>query len=74
MANYMVKQRAAMVDGSFTQVEPASDFQLENMNSSFPWEGNGFCMAANTFSDTNGTRLILTPCSYYDTSQYFNPG
>jgi hypothetical protein len=53
---------------------PTSDFQLENVNSSTPWEGNGFCMAANTFSDTNGTRLILAPCSYYDTSQYFNLG
>lgn len=33
-----------------------------------------FCMAANTFTDTNGTALIVAPCDYYNTSQYFNFG
>ena len=46
------------------------DFQLE---SEFVYIGH-YCMASNTFTDNNGTRLIIEPCNFQDTSRVWNLG
>ena len=54
------------------QSNPNSDFQLQNELSAF--HSPGLCVAADTFLDVNGNRLLGEPCDRYNTSQLWNLG
>jgi|tagenome__1003787_1003787.scaffolds.fasta_scaffold20949309_2 hypothetical protein len=63
-----------------TRWELSSDNAISSSGTDFQlhlWTSNpGFqdCASASNFTDSNGTRLVIEPCSLYDTSQIWNLG
>jgi hypothetical protein len=53
---------------------PDPDNQFEIVSTDKPFDQQSCCMAANTFPDTNGNRLIAGPCDPYNSSQWFALG
>jgi hypothetical protein len=57
------------IDPSATGTNP--DFVLETLEPRLSYVGH-WCIAASTFNDTNGTRLLAEPCSPTDSRQLWN--
>jgi hypothetical protein len=52
--------------------DPTNQFEIVSTDT--PFDQQSYCMAANTFLDTNGNRLIAEPCDPYNSSQWFALG
>jgi hypothetical protein len=64
------------VEWALEPVDPSSgnpDFQLETLEPRFTYVGH-WCMAADNFSDSRGTRLVAQPCDPTDIRQLWNLG
>ena len=53
---------------------PDPNNQFEIVSTDMPFDQQPYCMAANTFLDTNGNRLIAESCDPYNSSQWFALG
>ncbi len=52
--------------------DPSNQFMITSTD--MPFNQQPYCVAANTFLDTNGNRLIAEPCDPYNSSQWFALG
>jgi hypothetical protein len=53
---------------------PDPNNQFEIVSEDAPFGQHPYCVAANTFLDTNGNRLIAEPCDPYNSSQWYALG
>ena len=52
--------------------DPNNQFMITSTD--MPFNQQPYCVAANTFLDTNGNQLIAEPCDPYNSSQWFALG